>query len=180
MITITLPDGSRREFEGPVSVMQIAHSIGAGLAKATIAGQIDGGRLVDASDLIEHDAILRIITPEDQEVLEIIRHSCAHLVGHAVKQLYPEAKMVIGPVIAEGFYYDIYSERPFTLEDLAAIEQRMVELIAQDYDVVKRIAPREDVVRLFKERGEDYKLRLIEDMGPEVTAMALYYHQEYV
>ncbi len=92
MITITLPDGSRREFEGPVSVMQVAHAIGPGLAKATIAGQIDGGHLVDASDLIEHDAILRIITPEDQEALEIIRHSCAHLVGHAVKQLYPESQ----------------------------------------------------------------------------------------
>lgn len=180
MITITLPDGSRREFEGPVSVMQVAHAIGPGLAKATIAGQIDGGHLVDASDLIEHDAILRIITPEDQEALEIIRHSCAHLVGHAVKQLYPEAKMVIGPVIADGFYYDIYSKRPFTPEDLAAIEQRMVELIAQDYDVVKHITARHDVVRLFKERGEDYKLRLIEDMGPEVTAMGIYHHQEYV
>lgn len=105
---------------------------------------------MDASDLIEHDAILRIITPEDQEALEIIRHSCAHLVGHAVKQLYPEAKMVIGPVIADGFYYDIYSKRPFTPEDLAAIEQRMVELIAQDYDVVKHITARHDVVRLFK------------------------------
>lgn len=180
MITITLPDGSRREFEGPVSVMQVSHAIGPGLAKATIAGQIDGGHLVDASDLIEHDAILRIITPEDQEALEIIRHSCAHLVGHAVKQLYPEAKMVIGPVIADGFYYDIYSKRPFTPEDLAAIEQRMVELIAQDYDVVKHITARHDVVRLFKERGEDYKLRLIEDMGPEVTAMGIYHHQEYV
>ncbi len=180
MITITLPDGSRREFEGPVSVMLVAHAIGPGLAKATIAGQIDGGHLVDASDLIEHDAILRIITPEDQEALEIIRHSCAHLVGHAVKQLYPEAKMVIGPVIADGFYYDIYSKRPFTPEDLAAIEQRMVELIAQDYDVVKHITARHDVVRLFKERGEDYKLRLIEDMGPEVTAMGIYHHQEYV
>src|SRR5690606_30379638 len=149
------------------------------LAKATVAGQVDG-KLVDASDVIDHDATLRIITPKDEEGVEIIRHSCAHLVGHAVKQLYPEVKMVIGPVIAEGFYYDIYSERPFTPEDLAAIEQRMRELIAQDYDVIKKMTPREEVIEIFKARGEDYKLRLIEDMGPEVTAMGLYYHQEYV
>ena len=108
MITITLPDGSQRQFDAPVSVLQVAQSIGAGLAKATVAGQVDG-RLVDASDLIDHDAALRIITPKDAEGVEIIRHSCAHLVGHAVKQLYPDAKMVIGPVIAEGFYYDIHS-----------------------------------------------------------------------
>jgi threonyl-tRNA synthetase len=179
MITITLPDGSRREFEAPVSVLQVAQSIGAGLAKATVAGQVDG-RLVDASDVIDHDATLRIITPKDEEGVEIIRHSCAHLVGHAVKQLYPDAKMVIGPVIAEGFYYDIHSERPFTPDDLAAIEARMRELVAQDYDVIKKMTPREEVIRVFEARDEAYKLRLIDDMGPEVTAMGLYYHQEYV
>ena len=159
MITITLPDGSQRQFDAPVSVLQVAQSIGAGLAKATVAGQVDG-RLVDASDLIDHDAALRIITPKDAEGVEIIRHSCAHLVGHAVKQLYPDVKMVIGPVIAEGFYYDIYSERPFTPEDLAAVEQRMQELIAQDYDVIKKMTPRAEVVEVFKARGEEYKLRL--------------------
>jgi len=179
MINITLPDGSRREFEQPVSVMQVAQSIGAGLAKATIAGSVDGA-LVDASDLIDHDASLRIITAKDEEGVEIIRHSTAHLLGHAVKQLYPDVKMVIGPVIAEGFYYDIYSERPFTPEDLAAIEQRMATLIAQDYDVIKQMTPRDEVVRVFRERGEDYKLRLIEDMPEDVKAMGLYYHQEYV
>ncbi len=178
MITITLPDGSRREFENPVTVMEVAQSIGAGLAKATVAGAVDG-KLVDASDRIDHDASLRIITPKDEEGLEIIRHSSAHLVGHAVKQLFPEAKMVIGPVIAEGFYYDIWNERPFTPEDLAAIEQRMRELIEQDYDVVKKVTPRAEVIEVFKARGEDYKLRLIEDM-PDETAMGLYYHQEYV
>ncbi|MGN6222749.1 threonine--tRNA ligase [Pseudoxanthomonas sp.] len=178
MITITLPDGSSRQFEQPVSVMQVAQSIGAGLAKATLAGAVDG-RLVDASDVIEHDASLRIITPKDEEGLEIIRHSCAHLVGHAVKQLYPDVKMVIGPVIAEGFYYDIYSERPFTPEDMAVIEQRMQELIAQDYDVIKKVTPRAEVIQVFQSRGEDYKLRLIDDM-PEEKAMGLYYHQEYV
>ncbi|HZF96844.1 MAG TPA: threonine--tRNA ligase [Pseudoxanthomonas sp.] len=178
MITITLPDGSRREFEHPVSVIDVAQSIGPGLAKATVAGAVDG-KLVDASDRIDRDASLRIITPKDEEGVEIIRHSCAHLVGHAVKQLYPQAKMVIGPVIAEGFYYDIWNERPFTPEDLAAIEARMRELIEQDYDVVKKVTPRAEVIEVFKVRGEDYKLRLIEDM-PDETAMGLYHHQEYV
>ncbi|MEN1972116.1 threonine--tRNA ligase [Luteimonas sp. MJ204] len=179
MITITLPDGSRREFEAPVTVMQVAESIGPGLAKATVAGKVDG-RQVDASDLIDHDASLQILTPKDAEGLEIIRHSSAHLVGHAVKQLYPDAKMVIGPVIDEGFYYDVWREQPFTPEDMVAIEARMRELIDTEYDVVKRMTPRDEVIETFKARGEDYKLRLIDDMGPEVTAMGLYHHQEYV
>ncbi|VTU24765.1 threonine--tRNA ligase [Variovorax sp. PBL-E5] len=178
MIQITLPDNSRREFPGPVSVADVAKAIGPGLAKMTVAGKVDG-RLVDASDLIDHDAKLQIITPKDEEGLEIIRHSTAHLVGHAVKQLYPTAKMVIGPVIDEGFYYDISYERPFTPEDMAAIEARMRELIAQDYDVVKKVMPRDEVISVFKSRGEDYKLRLVEDM-PDEKAMGLYYHQEYV
>ena len=116
---------------------------------------------------------------KDAEGVEIIRHSCAHLVGHAVKQLYPTAKMVIGPVIDEGFYYDISYERPFTPDDMAAIEARMRELIAKDYDVVKKMTPRADVIEVFKSRGEDYKLRLIDDM-PDETQMGLYYHEEYV
>ncbi|MEJ7747464.1 MAG: threonine--tRNA ligase, partial [Luteimonas sp.] len=178
MITITLPDGSRREFEHPVSVMDVAQSIGAGLAKATVAGEVDG-KLVDASDRIDHDATLRIITPKDEEGVEIIRHSAAHLIGHAVKQLYPTAKMVIGPVIAEGFFYDIAFDRPFTPEDMQAIEARMRELIATDYDVIKQVTPRAEVIETFKSRGEDYKLRLIDDM-PDETAMGLYHHQEYV
>ncbi len=178
MITITLPDGSRREFEQSVSVMDVAQSIGAGLAKATLAGEVDG-KLVDASDRIAHDAKLRIITPKDAEGLEIIRHSSAHLIGHAVKQLYPGAKMVIGPVIDEGFFYDIAFDRPFTPDDMDAIEARMRELIATDYDVVKKVTPRAEVIDTFKARGEDYKLRLIEDM-PDETQMGLYHHQEYV
>ncbi|MFC0678913.1 threonine--tRNA ligase [Lysobacter korlensis] len=178
MIAITLPDGSRREFENPVTVMDVAASIGAGLAKATVAGEVDG-KLVDACDVIDHDAKLRIITPKDPEGVEIIRHSCAHLVGHAVKQLYPNAKMVIGPVIDEGFYYDIWSERPFTPDDLAAIEKRMAELIDTEYSVIKKMTPRDEVIETFKSRGEDYKLRLVEDM-PEETHMGLYHHEEYV
>ncbi|KFL36694.1 threonine--tRNA ligase [Arenimonas donghaensis] len=178
MINITLPDGSQRQFDQPVSVMEVAQSIGPGLAKATVAGKVDG-RLVDASDRIDHDATLQIITPKDPDGVEIIRHSCAHLVGHAVKQLFPEAKMVIGPVIDEGFYYDIFTEKPFTPDDLAAIEKRMAELIAKDYDVVKKMTPRDEVISVFRGRGEDYKLRLIEDMAGE-TAMGLYWHEEYV
>ena len=178
MLNITLPDGSVRQYESPVTVAQIAASIGAGLAKATVAGKVNG-KLVDACDPITEDSTVQIITPKDQEGVEIIRHSCAHLVGHAVKQLYPNAKMVIGPVIEEGFYYDIATEKPFTPEDVAAIEARMKELIAQDYDVIKIMTPRAETIKIFQDRGEEYKLRLIEDM-PEVDAMGMYHHQEYV
>lgn len=178
MPVITLPDGSQRSFDHPVSIMQVAESIGAGLAKATVAGRVNG-RLLDACDLITEDSELQIITPKDQEGLEIIRHSCAHLIGHAVKQLYPDTKMVIGPVIEDGFYYDVYSERPFNPEDLEAIDKRMRELIGQDYDVIKKLTPRAEVIKTFQERGEEYKLRLIDDM-PDETEMGLYYHQEYV
>ena len=178
MPIITLPDGSQRSFDHPVSVLEVAQSIGAGLAKATVAGKVNG-KLVDACDLIDSDATLQIITPKDQEGLEIIRHSCAHLIGHAVKQLFPSAKMVIGPVIDDGFYYDIASERPFTLDDVAAIEQRMQQLIEKDYDVIKKVTPRAEVIDVFRARGEDYKLRLVEDM-PGEQAMGLYFHEEYV
>jgi threonyl-tRNA synthetase len=178
MPIITLPDGSQRSFDHPVSVLEVAQSIGAGLAKATVAGKVNG-KLVDACDLIDSDATLQIITPKDQEGLEIIRHSCAHLIGHAVKQLFPTAKMVIGPVIDDGFYYDIAPERPFTLDDVAAIEQRMQQLIEKDYDVIKKVAPRAEVIDVFRARGEDYKLRLVEDM-PDEQAMGLYFHEEYV
>lgn len=178
MLNITLPDGSVRQYESPVTVAQIAASIGAGLAKATVAGKVNG-KLVDACDPITEDSTVQIITPKDQEGVEIIRHSCAHLVGHAVKQLYPNAKMVIGPVIEEGFYYDIATEKSFTPEDVAAIEARMKELIAQDYDVIKIMTPRAETIKIFQDRGEEYKLRLIEDM-PEVEAMGMYHHQEYV
>jgi threonyl-tRNA synthetase len=178
MPTITLPDGSQRSFDHPVSVLEVAQSIGAGLAKATVAGKVNG-TLVDACDLIDRDATLQIITPKDQEGVEIIRHSCAHLIGHAVKQLFPTAKMVIGPIIDDGFYYDIASERPFTLDDVAAIEQRMLQLIEKDYDVIKKVTPRAEVIDVFAARGEDYKLRLVEGM-PDEQAMGLYYHEEYV
>ena len=178
MLNITLPDGSIRQYEAPVTVAQIAASIGSGLAKATVAGKVNGV-LRDACDPITEDAAVQIITPKDPEGVEIIRHSCAHLVGHAVKQLFPNAKMVIGPVIEDGFYYDIAAEKPFTPEDMKAIEERMKQLINQDYDVIKKMLPRAEVIEIFKQRGEEYKLRLVDDM-PEVTEMGMYFHQEYV
>lgn len=178
MVAITLPDGSIKQFDGNTTVMQVAQSIGAGLAKATVAGRVNG-QLVDASDPITTDATVEIITPKDDAGVEIIRHSTAHLLGHAVKQLYPDVKMVIGPVIDDGFYYDIYSESPFTLDDMAKIEARMMELINQDYDVIKKMTPRDEVIKTFLERGETYKLRLVEDM-PDETHMGLYHHQEYI
>jgi threonyl-tRNA synthetase len=177
-VSITLPDGSIRTYDHPVTVHDVAASIGAGLARSTVAGKVDG-RLVDACDVIDHDATLQVITSKDDDGLDIIRHSCAHLVGHALKQLYPTAKMVIGPVINEGFYYDVAFERPFTPADLEAIEARMRELIAKDYDVVKRMTPRDEAIQIFKSRHEDYKLRLIEDM-PDTHEMGLYFHEEYV
>lgn len=178
MPVITLPDGSQRAFDLPVSIMQVAEDIGPGLAKATIAGVVND-ELKDACELIDADSTLRIITAKDDEGVEIIRHSCAHLIGHAVKQLFPDASMVIGPVIDEGFYYDIATEKPFTPEDVDKIETRMKELIAQEYDVVKKMTPRNEVIAEFTERGEEYKLRLIDDM-PNETSMGLYYHQDYL
>ena len=178
MPVITLPDGSQRAFDQAISILNVAADIGPGLAKATIAGEVNG-HLKDACELIEHDATLRIITAKDDEGVEIIRHSCAHLIGHAVKQLFPDAKMVIGPVIDEGFYYDIATEKPFTPEDIGAIEARMKALIDEEYDVVKKMTPRAEVIAEFDRRGEEYKLRLIDDM-PDEMAMGLYYHQEYL
>lgn len=177
-ITITLPDGRELTLTAPTCVTEIAAAIGPGLARQALAGRVDG-QLVDACDPITRNARVQVITPRDPEGLEIIRHSCAHLVGHAVKQLYPDAEMVIGPIIDDGFYYDIAFERPFTPEDQAAIEARMTALIAQEYDVVKRRVPREEAIRIFRERGEGYKLRLIEEM-PEEATLGLYFHQEYV
>ncbi|WP_163834777.1 threonine--tRNA ligase [Spartinivicinus ruber] len=178
MPVITLPDGSARQFDQPVSVLAIAESIGPGLAKATIAGRVNG-QLKDACDLIEEDADLQIITAKDEEGVEIIRHSFAHLVGHAVKQLFPAAKMAIGPVIENGFYYDIAYDRSFTQEDVQAIETRISELIKKDYPVIKKMTPIEEARKVFLDRGESYKVQLIDDMDDSVKAVGLYHHEEY-
>ena len=178
MPKIKLPDGSVKKYDNPVSIYEVAADIGPGLASATIAGEVDG-RLCDACDVVKTDASLRIITSKDPEGVDVIRHSCAHLIGHAVKQLFPKANMVIGPVIENGFYYDIAIDKPFTTEDLQVIEERMHSLIRQKYDVIKKVTPRDDVIAEFQNRGEKYKLRLIEDM-PDEESMGLYYHQEYL
>ncbi|RUR29593.1 threonine--tRNA ligase [Vreelandella nanhaiensis] len=177
MPIVTLPDGSQRTFEAPLSIMQLAESIGPGLAKACIAGRIDGV-LVDAADLIKQDANVEIITARDPEGVEIIRHSCAHLIGHAVKQLYPDAKMAIGPVIDNGFYYDIDFGRSITPEDLEAIEKRMQALIEREYDVVREYVDRDQAMLTFQQRDEAYKQEIIRDI-PEGAEIRLYHHEEY-
>ncbi|MBR7889700.1 threonine--tRNA ligase [Marinomonas sp. A79] len=179
MPVITLPDGSQRSFSNPVTVMQVAEDIGPGLAKATVAGRING-QLVDACELISDDADISIVTGKDADGVDIIRHSFAHLVGHAVKQLYPTAKMAIGPVIDEGFYYDIAYERPFTPDDLVAIEKRMGELVKADYDVIKKMTPIAEARQQFVDRGETYKVALIDDMDASVENVGLYHHEEYM
>ncbi len=160
MPLITLPDGSQRSYEKTVTVAEVAASIGAGLARAALAGKVDG-QLVDTSFLIQHDASLSIITDKDAEGLEIIRHSTSHLMAYAVKELFPEAQVTIGPVIENGFYYDFAYERPFTPEDLQAIEKRMAELAKRDIPVLRKVMQRDEAVAYFKSMGEHYKAEII-------------------
>ncbi|MGO2392400.1 threonine--tRNA ligase [Halomonas sp. AOP12-C2-37] len=177
MPIVTLPDGSQKTFEAPLTIMQLAESIGPGLAKACIAGKIDGV-LVDAADLIEQDARVSIITARDDEGVEIIRHSCAHLIGHAVKQMYPAAKMAIGPVIDDGFYYDIEFGQSITPDDLEAIEARMQSLIEREYDVVREYVDRDQAMQTFVQRDEPYKQDIISAI-PDDASIRLYHHEEY-
>ena len=180
MPVITLPDGSKREFDGPISAIAVAESIGAGLAKATICARVNGD-LKDASDSIEQDSNLSLLTLKDPESLEVIRHSFAHLIGHAGKQLFPGIKMAIGPVIKNGFYYDVDYERQLTPEDIDAIEKKIQELVKQDYLVIKQWASRVEALEVFQERDEMYKLQIIEqDIPDDGKPIGLYYHQEYV
>ena len=172
MLNITLPDGSRRQFEAPVSVYDVAASIGTGLAKAALAGKVDG-KLVDTSFVIERDADLSIVTGKDAEGIDIIRHSTAHLMAYAVKELFPEAQVTIGPTIEEGFYYDFAYKRPFTPEDLAAIEAKMAELVKQDIPVERYELPRDEAVAYFKGIGEAYKAEIIESI-PQGEVLSLY------
>jgi threonyl-tRNA synthetase len=178
MPVVTLPDGSQREFAQPVTVAEVAQSIGAGLARAALAGKVDG-RLVDTSFSIATDTTLGIITEKDPEGLEIIRHSTAHLMAYAVKELFPAAQVTIGPVVENGFYYDFAYERPFTLEDLSAIEKRMAELAQRDLPVQREVWQRDDAVAFFKSIGEHYKAELI-DAIPQGQEVSLYREGAFV
>ncbi|MEQ5285211.1 threonine--tRNA ligase [Providencia huaxiensis] len=179
MPVITLPDGSQRQFDHPVSVMDVARDIGAGLAKACIAGRINGER-VDACEIIEHDANVSIITSKDEDGLEIIRHSCAHLLGHAIKQLWPNTKMAIGPTIDNGFYYDVDLDHMLTQEDLEKLEKRMLELAKTDYEVVKKRVSWSEARETFVTRGEDYKVEILDQNISQDDRPGLYHHEEYV
>ncbi|QPG04569.1 threonine--tRNA ligase [Salinimonas marina] len=179
MPVITLPDGSQRAFDDAVSVLDVAADIGPGLAKATIAGKING-ELVDAVELIEQDAALQIITAKDDDGLEILRHSCAHLIGHAIKQLWPDAKMAIGPVIDNGFYYDVDMEHSLTQEDLQTLEKRMLELAKTNYPVVKNKVSWQQARDTFEARGEMYKMQILDENISKDDEPALYQHEEYI
>ena len=178
MPTVTLPDGSQRQFDEAVSVYDVAVAIGPGLAKATIAGRVDG-RLVDASYLIENDVDLAIVTERDEEGLEIIRHSTAHLLAQAVKTLYPEAQVTIGPVIEDGFYYDFYYPPGFHPDDLKGIEEKMLELSRADLPVVRTVRERDEAVAFFRSIGEVYKARIIEDI-PAGETLSLYQQGDFI
>jgi threonyl-tRNA synthetase len=178
MPQIRLPDGSQRSFPGPVSVAEVAQSIGAGLARAALAGKVDG-TLVDTSHRIEADADLAIITERDPEGVDIIRHSSAHLLAHAVKELFPDAQVTIGPVIDNGFYYDFSYSRPFTPDDLAAIEKRMLEIAKRDVPVARRLMPRDEAVAYFRGLGEAYKAEIIASI-PSDEPISLYEQGNFV
>ncbi|VVE41704.1 threonyl-tRNA synthetase [Pandoraea cepalis] len=178
MISVRLPDGSQRQYEGPLTVAQVAGSIGTGLAKAALAGRVDG-KLVDTSYLIERDVSLAIVTDKDADGLDVIRHSTAHLLAYAVKELFPEAQVTIGPVIENGFYYDFAFHRAFTPEDLDAIEKKMHELAKKDEPVTREVLSRDDAVRLFLSMGEKYKAEIIESI-PATDEIGLYREGKFV
>ncbi len=178
MVNITLPDGSRKTFPGPVTVAEVAQSIGPGLAKAALAGRVDG-KLVDTSFRIDRDAALAIVTDRDPDGLEILRHSTAHLLAYAVKELFPDAQVTIGPVIENGFYYDFAYQRPFTPEDLAAIEKRMAELAKRDIPVTREVWARDKAVDFFRSIGEHYKAEIIASI-PEGEEVSLYREGDFV
>ena len=177
MPEITLPDKSKRKFEDSISIEDVAKDIGPSLAKATVAGKINGV-LVDASELIEEDSIVEIITSKDEEGIEVVRHSCAHLLAHAMKQLYPEVKLAIGPVIDHGFYYDVLLDKSLSDDDLQVIEDRMLKLAKTDYNVIREVVSRKKAIKTFKERDEPYKVALAEEI-PDEEIIALYHHEEY-
>ena len=177
-VSVTLPDGSQRRFDAPVTVHEVAASIGAGLAKAALGARVDG-KLVDTSYTIAHDASLAIVTEKSDDALEIIRHSTAHLLAQAVKALFPSAQVTIGPVIEDGFYYDFAFERPFTPEDLAAIEKKMEELAAADIPVERSVMPRDEAVAFFRGMGEEYKAEIIASI-PQGEELSLYRQGDFI
>ncbi|MBY6062938.1 threonine--tRNA ligase [Pseudidiomarina sediminum] len=179
MPVVTLPDGSQRAFDNPVSILEVAQDIGPGLAKATVAGKING-ELVDACELITEDATVHIITPKDDDGMHIIRHSCAHLLGHALKQLFPQAKMAIGPVIDNGFYYDVDIDKALTQDDLDALEKRMKELAKTEYNVVKKKVSWQEARETFVARHEPYKVEILDDDIAQDDRPGLYHHEEYI
>ncbi|MGY6629784.1 MAG: threonine--tRNA ligase [Wenzhouxiangella sp.] len=178
MIQITLPDGSRKSFDAPVTVHQVAESIGSGLAKATLAGEVNG-RLVDASHRIDADAELRIITGRDEEGLDLIRHSTAHLMAQAVQRLFPDTQVTIGPVIENGFYYDFAREEPFKPEDLEKIEQEMSRIVKEDLPVFRELMDRDDAIRFFRDMGEEYKAEIIGSI-PQGEEISLYRQGDFI
>ncbi len=179
MPVVTLPDGSQRQYATPLSLLDVAQDIGPGLAKATVAGRING-QLVDACEVITDDAQVQIITPKDDDGIHIIRHSCAHLLGHAIKQLFPQAKMAIGPVIDNGFYYDIDLEHVLTAEDLQKLEQRMLELAKTEYSVVRHKVSWSEARETFVKRGESYKVTILDEDIAQDDKPGLYHHEEYI
>jgi threonyl-tRNA synthetase len=178
MPDVRLPDGSVRKFDQPVTVTGIAQAIGPGLARAALAGKVNG-KLVDTSHLVESDADVAIVTDKDSEGLDLLRHSTAHLLAHAVKELFPDAQVTIGPVIEDGFYYDFAYKRPFTPEDLAAIEKRMQEIVKRDLKVARRVMPRDEAVKFFRDQGEIYKAEIISAI-PAGDAISLYGQDNFI
>lgn len=177
MPMITLPDGTQKKFDAPVTVAEVAASIGAGLAKAAIAGKVND-KLVDTFYTIDHDANLRIITDKDAEGIEIIRHSTAHLLAHAVKALFPTAQVTIGPVIENGFYYDFAFGRAFSIEDLVQIEEKMQEIASKNYQVTRKVVTRDEAIQFFKDMGEEYKVKIIQDI-PQDETLTIYQQGDF-
>ncbi len=178
MPDVRLPDGTVKSFDEPISVADLAQSIGSGLARAAIAGRVDG-RLVDTSYVIDRNVEVAIVTAADADGLEVIRHSTAHLLAQAVKELHPDAQVTIGPVIEDGFYYDFSYKRPFTPEDLAAIEKRMQQIAKRDLPVARQVMERTDAINFFKNQGEHYKAQIIESL-PDGEEISLYGQGDFI
>jgi threonyl-tRNA synthetase len=170
---ITLPDGTQRSFDAPLTVMDIATDIGPGLAKATLAGRVNG-ELVDASYVIDNDAELAIVTSRDEDALELMRHDAAHIMAQAVQELYPGTQVTIGPAIENGFYYDFARDKPFTDDDLKVIEDRMREIVKRDLPIVREVIDKDEAVKVFGELGERYKVEIIKDIIPEGEEVSIY------